>query len=181
MTYNMSTTIEDLINENARVEDIEDIKLTIALAKANAPIWLAASNISLVRKRLALNTIIDAKETTHIFDEKITADFFMDNLRTTINDNMLDDELVEEICKMLLLGVNGYKMTLERGYDYEHLRQVRLGAENGVNVMIEIENDTPIDECIRRRIKVQNEVNQFLNKKNEEESSESVEESDSNE
>ena len=139
---------------------IDQIKATIdtVLVAPDLPNWLVEANISARRKKLIKDTIVEARNSTSIYQINLTKDRFEYVLEEIAKNTSLSDDIVEEILRNWLeFGFDGYKLELDKGFDYDHLHQVLLGIENGVNIMDDIDNDTPIMEVIKIRLQKQYE------------------------
>lgn len=139
---------------------IDQIKATIdtVLVTPDLPNWLVEANISAHRKKLIKDTIVEARNSTSIYQINLTKDRFEYVLEEIAKNTSLSDDIVEEILRNWLeFGFDGYNLELDKGFDYDHLHQILLGIENGVNIMDDIDNDTPIMEVIKIRLQKQYE------------------------
>lgn len=146
-----------LVSEGLNFDQVK-ANIDCTLSFPEMPDWLIEANVSAYRKRLAKNAIYDASYFTDIYQYEHSIDFFISfisKLKDIICDTALADDIVEEIIACTLLGLDGYGIELEKGFDYDHIHQVRLGVENGVLIFNDITNETPIVDVIKLRIQKQ--------------------------
>lgn len=142
--------------EGKQVSEVKEELTLLANPDYNYPDWLLEANIPVARKKMYLdfNHDMRLKDVDDLgYDYK---DYDEDCIKNAILNNSLSDEIVAEILACYsFCGFNAYELELAKGFDYEHLHQVRLALENEVYFYEDITNDTPIEECIKLRIERQ--------------------------
>ena len=108
------------------------------------------------RKNLIYGTIVDARDSKFVNFDKNSKETFAKLISETAFSDF-EDDMVEEICALLLAGFDGLHCCKEMNLDYELLHQLRLGVENGVDISPIITSETSPAEALKIRLKLQNE------------------------
>lgn len=142
--------------EGKQVSEVKEELALLSNPDYNYPDWLLEANIPVTRKKMYLDFNHDMQlrdedalgYNLRVYDE--------DCIKNAVLDNNISDEILEEILICYSIdNFNAYELELAKGFDYEHLHQVRLALENEVYFYEDITNDTPIEECIKLRIERQ--------------------------
>lgn len=154
-------SVEDLLKVTNPMS-LNQIKTVLDILTSNVIVspWLIEEyHVSNYRKKLCLKTIQDLQMLKpELFETQISLEVITTTLKKITLDENISDEIAEEIYACLFCDFDAYTYEINTGLDYEHLHQIRLGLENGVNLYAEITNDTPITEVIKLRLDKQSGV-----------------------
>ena len=167
-TEKLVTMTKSLITEGQPLET-SHIKFIIDVVEANGPEFLINSDASLYRKNLILKTWLDKDE--RLVMDTTAKNFFESILESTLNDDSIDDDIAEEICKCLSVGFNLRLFLYKHNEflsDINKIKQITYAVENYVSlaeVLDEKGDSITMEELLKFRLDKQNEV--YLKEKKE--------------